>query len=110
MKVDMSKQYTCNGKPVRLLCVDGPAPFPVIGIVGQEVCMWPPSGDSYTGPLIEFRQKRRLSGWLNVYPARLPVAYASRDEADRRAATDRIACVDLSRVEYEIGEGLENES
>lgn len=43
--IDMSKTYTSNGHPVRLLCVDGPGIKPVIGIIADdEVATWTKDG------------------------------------------------------------------
>ena len=41
--------------------------------------------------------------WANIYPAGTPAAHSTREQADKHAGHDRIACV---RVEYEEGEGL----
>lgn len=36
-KIEMNKQYqTRDGRAVRLLCVDGPGDFPVVGIINPE--------------------------------------------------------------------------
>jgi hypothetical protein len=32
MKIEMGKQYTCNGKPVRILCTDRPRGYPVVSM------------------------------------------------------------------------------
>jgi hypothetical protein len=32
MKIEMGKQYTCNGEPVRILCTDRPRGYPVVSM------------------------------------------------------------------------------
>ncbi len=43
--IDMTKKYkTRDGRDVRILCVDGPGPFPVAGFVGDIVGQWTAEG------------------------------------------------------------------
>jgi hypothetical protein len=37
MTVSMDKQYTSNGKPVRILCTDKPGDYPVVTIIDCSV-------------------------------------------------------------------------
>lgn len=52
-------------------------------------------------------KKVKMEFWMNVYPSGRTANYcnASRNEADRRAGANRIACVKFER-EVEEGEGL----
>jgi hypothetical protein len=36
MTISMDKQYTSNGRPVRILCTDKGGDFPIVAIVGEE--------------------------------------------------------------------------
>lgn len=46
MTISMEKQYTTrDGRPVRLLCVDGPGAYPVIGVFDDAVTKWLPTGE-----------------------------------------------------------------
>ena len=74
--IDITKQYsTRDGRPVRLLCTDGPRPgHPVIGIIGCDdfVCHWTleggfcfPEKDDFD--LIEVKFKVVIEKWGTVY-------------------------------------------
>lgn len=49
-KISMDKQYrTIEGKPVRILCVDGPESFfPVVGIIEDRLETWTSYGEFHT--------------------------------------------------------------
>lgn len=74
--IDMNKKYqTRDGRPVRILCVDGPdSRWPVIGIPsGQHIaCYWMIDGRNYYGAessdLIPVPEEVTL--WVNVYRGR----------------------------------------
>ena len=108
----MNKKYTSNGKPVRLLCVDGPnTTYPVIGLIEGEAMptFWTIERGysiSTTSPkfnLVEVKEKHTM--WLNIYNAAdyAPDLYPSRREADKAACSGRIARIEISFTE---GEGL----
>lgn len=69
--ITMDKQYrTRDGYPVRLLCVDGPGRYPVVGIFLDEIETWTSSGSwSFNDPifdLIEVKPKIRVERWINI--------------------------------------------
>lgn len=121
MTIDLSKKYrTRDGRDVRILCTDAPGEYPVIGYAINSdasiiLCKWMREGryqviDWPCLDLVEVREKRRLIGRLNVYENGVAVMYYQKQCADNAAASvnvARIACIDLSRIEYEVGEGLE---
>ena len=46
--ISMDKKYkTRAGQEVRLLCVDGPGEYPVVGIVGNWLATWTSEGTRY---------------------------------------------------------------
>ena len=65
-----------------------------------------PSGQLSNYDLVNIPQKRRLTGWLNVYSTHN--MHDSKAQADEWASDSRIACLDLSKynIEFEDGEGL----
>lgn len=73
MKISMDKKYrTRDGHDVRLLCVDGPGTFPVVGIADGCLETWDVDG-SYNGndlcvwDLIEYHEPDIRTIWVNVY-------------------------------------------
>ena len=50
-------------------------------------------------------EKKKLCGWVNVYPEDRYGAYKTRRAADDCAVSSRVACVYIEK-EYEEGEGL----
>ena len=40
MVVSMDKEYTSNGTPVRILCTDKKGDFPVVAIIGNNICIF----------------------------------------------------------------------
>ena len=57
------------------------------------------------GDLIEVKPRIKQEAWLNVYAERRPCAHLTKEEADKIAGNDRIACVPLP-IDCEHGEGL----
>ncbi len=47
----------------------------------------------------------RVRFWVNIYPTAAAGKHESRESADKCAADDRIACIEIDRV-VEEGEGL----
>jgi hypothetical protein len=33
MKIEMGKKYTSNGNPIRIICIDRPVEYPIIGMI-----------------------------------------------------------------------------
>lgn len=74
--ISMGKKYrTRDGRDVRLLCVDGPKLWPVVGIVDGDshVSCWTLSGklfddaEDYRTDLIECHEPDIRTIWVNVY-------------------------------------------
>jgi hypothetical protein len=75
MKISMDKKYrTRDGREVRLLCVDGPKEYPVVGVVAGDNC---PSSWTSTGKIVEHQDRQAdlieyhepdiRTIWVNVY-------------------------------------------
>ena len=87
--ISMGKKYrTRDGRDVRLLCVDGPDPFPVIGIIDGDshATSWAANGNltdvnpDYHTDLIEYHEPDIRTIWVNVY-GDWTVAYGTEDDA-----------------------------
>lgn len=59
----------------------------------------------FDGAIAELPEKRVLEGWVNVYENGTFGMVSSRDYCDQYRQ-NRIACVPLPPIEYEVGEGL----
>jgi hypothetical protein len=105
---------TSDGLPARVLCADLKGKATIVAAVTQYeaeiIQLHYPNGLFY-GPdpsrdLINIPEKRRLTGWINVYPTNN--THQSKAMADGNAGDSRIACLDLSKynIEFEEGEGL----
>jgi hypothetical protein len=68
----MDKKYTSNGKPVRLLCVDAPGVFPIIGVTEGGAEFWTregkylPTDGSSPYDLVEVKPKIVVERWINI--------------------------------------------
>lgn len=105
---------TRDGRKVVLYCVDAPGEWPVHGRVegAYRPSSWGLNGCVFCGShssrdLIQPSRGFKYERWMNVYsdPA-LGGHYMTKEDADRRSGTARIACVKVI-VEGEEGEGLE---
>ena len=109
--ISMDKKYTCNGKPMRVLCVDRTGE----GTSSAVVAMHERSGvityfDKYgnnilkcCSNLVEVRDRIKRTVWVNVYPnTNSTSVHASKADAERVC---RLACVKLV-IDVEEGEGL----
>lgn len=119
--ISMDKKYkTAGGSDVRILCVDAPGELCVVGMYlpGGTLERWKANGecelatDDRRSRLVEVREKRRLSGHMNVYSDGVASYHrggrgVADFHVDQPPVTKRIACIDLSRFEFEVGEGLE---
>lgn len=104
-------QETMNGRKVRILCRDARGQFPIVGIIivdldTDRVMRWTEDGHAYKNGLhspVDLRPlpTKKQVRWENCYPEGEFYTYSSREEADRHAASDRIACI---RVEYAEGQ------
>lgn len=107
-----SRLQTRNGHKVRLLCVDAPGDYPVVGLIEGAGCpdIWTADGrrlSTYTAehpcdliPIPPPRIQRTV--WLNVYRGHDAGPWHTRDFADRNAGPDRIACIP---VPIDVAEG-----
>jgi hypothetical protein len=109
------KYQTRDGRAVRILAVDIPSCEPVAACVydehgGAGVYSYSADGAFNTGPnspwdLIPVPVKR--TGWVNIYSEEDYGCHykfsETREGADKRAGSDRIACVQIT---FTDGEGL----
>lgn len=111
-KISMDKQYTSNGKPVRLLCVDRPGPFPVVAIVGHsDLQVFSQTGNYWNNGDIDYRNlvevKPKHDLWFNFYRLDFghfeAASHDTKEDADNNARASRVACI---RVPFTEGEGL----
>lgn len=114
--ISMEKKYTTrDGRPVRLLCVDGGGKYPIVGIISnadgeKSVETWSEEGrfclisNAPHFDLIEVKTKR--TGWINIYSKSHKdrnitiMGCASwicetEEMADENAGGDRIACIQI---------------
>ena len=89
---------TASGLPARIICFDRVLnAYPIIALVMQgdtEVFVTTTlagisaSGSSYDLILASVKK----TGWVNIYPNAEAFIYPTKEEADRGAASNRIAC------------------
>ena len=96
--IDMNLTYsTRDGRPVRILCVDGPdKEYPIVGVVSNELSKWNEMGRIFPHKFKEFnpievKPKAVFERWVNIYlfkeDARLEHFY-SEEEALKEMYTD----------------------
>lgn len=97
MKISMDKKYrTRDGRDVRLLCVDGPDLWPVVGMVNGTLIQWSNvggycgTGDSHHTDLIEYHEPEIRTIWVNVYEESV-IPYANEGSANARATPSALA-------------------
>jgi hypothetical protein len=112
--IELGKQYaTRDGCEVRIYAVDAGGQMPVHGAIKRSglwiVTSWTKEGRwSISNPennLIEVKPRFQREVWLNVYKGKLCTGYPEKEESDRAASYDRIACVKVN-IDCEEGEGL----
>jgi len=113
--ISMDKKYTTrNGREVRLLCTDRGGNFPIVGLVGGEVCCWSPEGKftklsfASDSDLIEAPETIEIDAWFNVYDKNIvSQPYDTKSDADDGVSDylKRIACINIKRT-VTVGEGL----
>lgn len=108
------KEYkTRDGRKVRIYAVDGGGEYPIHGVYFNgnkwQLTSWTRDGrisltmcDSFAD--IMPPEPEKVTVWLNIYPDGQIQNHRSRENANRNATSDRIACVPLT---YFKGEGLE---
>ncbi len=115
-KINMTNQYTSNGRPVRILCVDAKSGFPVVGLILYEnqerMDVFTSNGQCFPNDTCEDDLKlvpKKRTGWVNIYSDENASAgfrinpWKTRHEADAEAGGYRIACIEISFIE---GDGL----
>lgn len=116
MTISMDKKYrTRDGREVRIYAVDGRTPAgQVHGAVnygdGWKQFGWYISGqydcsEESCLDLIEVKPRIYCVYWVNVYPNYGACCHKTKEEADKCAGQDRIACVKVV-IDCEEGEGL----
>lgn len=107
MKIEAGKFYRLrDGLKARIYATDGARQCPIHGSYFSEgqwhQGIWDASGaysSSITSSLdivSEWREPRRYEAWMNVYVHRCPVLFHTKEDADRCAGGDRIACIHLT--------------
>lgn len=104
--IDWTKPVeTADGKKVVIFTTKAKGKKPIVGQVKGEdfIRAWPADGsnDWVANSLVNV--KETITRWVNFYPTRYPWDYNTKDEADKNAAPNRIACI---KVEFKEGEGL----
>ena len=111
---------TRDGRKVRILCTDAPSKsgHPILGVIEGQADnfeQWTSDGKYYDKQsnsiydLINIAEKRKLTGFVNVYQNGDLANHESKLAADQnRSAYNCVACLDLSKynIEFEEGEGL----
>lgn len=113
--IDKNKQYkTRSGLPVRIYATDGGADCPVHGAIclgdTWHLGAWTNKGfcvaiNESDLDLIEVKPRIQLTEWFNIYRTGTQGGYRSRELADTYAATERVACLEIT-IDCEEGEGL----
>ncbi len=112
--IELGKQYrTEDGCEARIYALDAGGQTPVHGAIKRNglwiVTSWSKEGRwSISNPennLIEVKPRIQREVWLNVYKGKLCTGYPEKEESDRAASYDRIACVKVV-IDCEEGEGL----
>lgn len=110
--ISMDKQYqTRDGREVRIYAVDGGGFYPIQGavLIGGRWIMYSWSGLGYINRPIDpeandlIEVPKIIKAWVNIYPFSDGYVYKTREEADKAADFNRIACV---QIEFKEGEGL----
>lgn len=95
--ISMDKKYrTRDGRDVRLLCVDGPEEWPVVGIVEGSLESWKSDGSfslfgmKTNSDLIEYHEPDIRTIWVNVYED-VVLNYKTAESARRKATPTAIS-------------------
>lgn len=107
MKISMDKKYrTRDGRDIRLLCVDGPEEYPVIGVIyGKDLADgWDSDGKYFiaglgNSDLIEYHEPDIRTIWVNVYVSHVE-PFQTRNVAELNAAP---SCISIAHpVTFEV--------
>lgn len=111
MNISMDKKYrTRDGRDVRLLCVDGPNGYPVIGLVDGASSpdswdtdgFWCGRGDNAPADLIEYHEPDIRTIWVNVYEDGVTDPYETKDIAVSNAAKSSLLIAIAQPVTFEV--------
>ena len=115
--IDINKQYrTRDGRKVRIYATDGMPPTHEVHGAIKNPKGWSPSSwtadGRYAGratetdyDLIEVKPRVKMERWVNVYFGGTTSTYVFKEDADKCANHNRIACVKIE-IDCEEGEGL----
>ncbi len=110
--IDLKKKYkTRGGTEVTLVSTEGRAPYPVLGYVGTEILTtcWTKYGKISVSvselDLVEVKEVKTTTGWMNFYPDGRHAVHLTKEEADECAGGHRLACKEVT-LTYVEGEGL----
>lgn len=124
--IDMKKQYrTRDGREVRIYSIDAGGQYPVHGAIEARSNLWRLASWTNNGifsavpahlatqtedDLVEVKPRIKRTIWVNVYPESvslkiMSVLWPSKELADNRGMSNRIACVKVE-IDVEEGEGL----
>lgn len=114
--INMNKQYkTRGGDEVRIYAVDGEGDWPVHGAVKLsdkwKSVTWTLDGifyeqnQSHSLDLVEVKPRIKREVWMNVYENSSLNAYKTKEQADKCASYNRLACVKVD-IDVEEGEGI----
>ena len=114
MKIDMTKKYrTRGGFEVKLLSDQGSDAYPLVGMISGTATpnCWLSNGrfspyeTSHHYDLIEVKEKKTTTGWVNIYSHGMVILHRSKNEADDQRGKLCLACKEIT-IEYFEGEGL----
>ena len=103
-KLEVGKKYVTN--------YGNGEPFIVVAVTEQWVICTRNNGKrEFIHPIsndfvvrsVEYKEPKRGTVWLNVYPDCIVITHTTRDIADSRAGPNRIACIEVPWVE---GQGI----
>lgn len=116
MTIDLTKPVkTRDGRTARIVSTNLCGPYPIAAVVergdGETLIICTSEGKIADGDgessLDLMNVPEKHEAWINIYhnehECPWVCSYQTKEEADYRAAPDRISCV---RVEYEIGDGV----
>lgn len=118
MAIELGKTYrTRDGREAIVYATNGAGDYPVHGahmtVDGWHIAVWTADGFQFLSrnqhdlDLIEVKPRIKRELWVNLYPSKscVMIGYETKDQADKAAAYNRIACIPII-IDCEEGEGL----
>lgn len=106
---------TRDGRDARVIADDLRGDYPLVVVITDKdrnelVVSYAANGRSYVhakaaSPHDLIDEPLLLEGWVNLYPGVIGSVFPTKEEADRMAVRNRIACVHV-RTSYHVGDGL----